>query len=130
MHLIGNMWFLWIFGNNIEDRLGHFLYLVFYLVGGLLATGCHWAYDPHQHHAGGRRQRRRSPRCWARMPSPGRRPRCSTLVFFGFIMIVEIPAMVWLGLWLGGQLLDAAFHSATWAWPSGRTSAGLPPARS
>ena len=47
MHLVGNMWFLWIFGNNVEDRLGHVLYLAFYLVGGLLATACHWAYDPH-----------------------------------------------------------------------------------
>ncbi len=34
MHLAGNMWFLWIFGNNIEDRLGHVVYLIFYLVGG------------------------------------------------------------------------------------------------
>src|SRR5262249_24956088 len=34
MHVIGNMWFLWIFGDNIEDYLGHFKYLVFYLVSG------------------------------------------------------------------------------------------------
>ena len=35
LHLIGNMWFLWIFGDNIEDYLGHFNYLVFYLAGGI-----------------------------------------------------------------------------------------------
>jgi len=35
LHLIGNMWFLWIFGGNVEDRLGHLSYLVFYLVCGL-----------------------------------------------------------------------------------------------
>src|SRR6185295_5883335 len=45
MHLIGNMWFLLLFGNNIEDRLGHFLYAIFYLVGGLAATAVHWAMD-------------------------------------------------------------------------------------
>src|SRR5437879_6445902 len=32
MHVLGNMWFLWIFGDNVEDVLGHFKYLVFYLV--------------------------------------------------------------------------------------------------
>ena len=37
LHLIGNMWYLWIFGDNIEDRLGHFSYLVFYLLCGLAA---------------------------------------------------------------------------------------------
>src|SRR5215467_11218681 len=37
MHVLGNMWFLWIFGDNIEDVLGHFKYLLFYLISGLLA---------------------------------------------------------------------------------------------
>jgi len=41
MHLIGNMWVLWIFGDNIEDQLGHFLYLVFYLLCGLGAAVFH-----------------------------------------------------------------------------------------
>jgi membrane associated rhomboid family serine protease len=35
LHLIGNMWYLWIFGDNVEDRLGHFTYLIFYLLCGL-----------------------------------------------------------------------------------------------
>src|SRR6202040_413820 len=39
MHVIGNMWFLYIFGDNVEDYLGHFKYLVFYLVTGGLAMG-------------------------------------------------------------------------------------------
>ena len=44
IHLIGNIWFLWIFGNNIEDRLGHLAFLLLYLSGGLLASACHvWA---------------------------------------------------------------------------------------
>jgi membrane associated rhomboid family serine protease len=46
LHLIGNMWFLWIFGNNIEDRLGHLLYLIFYLVGGGIALACQYFVSP------------------------------------------------------------------------------------
>ena len=43
MHLIGNMWTLWIFGDNVEDRLGHFRFLLFYLGGGLAAALLHVA---------------------------------------------------------------------------------------
>jgi len=41
LHLIGNVWFLWVFGNNIEDSMGHFRYLVFYLLCGVLAALAH-----------------------------------------------------------------------------------------
>lgn len=41
LHILGNMWVLWIFGDNIEDHLGHFLYLIFYLVCGLAASFTH-----------------------------------------------------------------------------------------
>ena len=41
-HLIGNMLYLWVFGNNIEDRLGHFKYIIFYLGCGALAALCQW----------------------------------------------------------------------------------------
>lgn len=41
MHLIGNMWFLWIYGDNVEDILGHAPYLIFYLLCGLAATMVH-----------------------------------------------------------------------------------------
>jgi membrane associated rhomboid family serine protease len=43
LHILGNMWVLWIFGDNIEDYLGHFLYLVFYLVCGFAAALTHIA---------------------------------------------------------------------------------------
>ena len=46
LHLGGNMLFLWIFGNNIEDRLGHVRYLVFYLAAGVAATVAHIAVQP------------------------------------------------------------------------------------
>ena len=45
-HLAGNMLFLWVFGDNVEDALGHVLYLVFYLVCGLAATFTQIAIDP------------------------------------------------------------------------------------
>ncbi|MGI8503331.1 MAG: rhomboid family intramembrane serine protease [Hassallia sp.] len=41
-HLISNMVYLWVFGNNIEDRLGHFKYIIFYLACGALAALCQW----------------------------------------------------------------------------------------
>ena len=46
MHLLGNMLYLWIFGDNVEDRLGHFWYLLFYLAGGFVAALAHWAINP------------------------------------------------------------------------------------
>ena len=41
-HLLGNMLFFWIYGNNIEDRIGPVLFALFYLLGGIIATLCHW----------------------------------------------------------------------------------------
>jgi membrane associated rhomboid family serine protease len=45
-HLFGNLLFLWIFGNNIEERKGWWRYLLLYVVGGIVATGAHVAVDP------------------------------------------------------------------------------------
>ncbi len=46
MHLIGNMWFLWVFGNNIEDSMGHARFVLFYLLCGLVASLAHVVSDP------------------------------------------------------------------------------------
>lgn len=46
LHLIGNVWFLWVFGNNIEDSMGHFRFLCFYLICGVLAALAHIFYEP------------------------------------------------------------------------------------
>jgi len=46
MHLIGNMWFLWVFGDNIEDELGHRDFLLFYVGTGLLASLAHYLLNP------------------------------------------------------------------------------------
>ena len=96
VHLLMNMWMLWIFGNNIEDRLGHFMYLVFYLLGGVVATLAFWASDPEGF-----------------MPVIGASgavaavlggyavtfptAKVRTFVFFIFITIIDLPALVVLG---------------------------------
>src|SRR6266542_6752021 len=104
MHIIGNLWFLWIFGDNIEDRLGHFRYLIFYLLCGIVATLAHAFFNP-----------------GSRMPSIGAsgaiagvlgaylllfpRAQVTTLIpIFFFITIREIPAFIILGLWFVLQL--------------------------
>ncbi len=46
MHILGNLWFLWIFGNNVEDSMGHARFLLFYLLCGLAAAGAQIASDP------------------------------------------------------------------------------------
>lgn len=46
LHLLGNMLYLWIFGDNIEDRLGHIPYLIFYLAGGIVASFAHYFTNP------------------------------------------------------------------------------------
>jgi membrane associated rhomboid family serine protease len=46
LHIGGNMLFLWIFGNNVEDRFGHLAYMIFYLVAGVVATAVYVALDP------------------------------------------------------------------------------------
>lgn len=106
VHLLGNLLFLWIFGNNIEDRLGHARFLAFYLVGGLAATLTQVWIDP-----------------TSAVPLIGAsgaiaatlgayivlypRARILTLVFFGFFyQLVEVPALLVLGLWFLLQLVD------------------------
>ncbi len=46
MHVLGNMWFLWLFGNNVEDVMGHARFLVFYLISGLAAAAAQVLIDP------------------------------------------------------------------------------------
>jgi membrane associated rhomboid family serine protease len=45
-HLLVNMWFMWIFADNVEDRMGRFPFLIFYLLCGVLATILQWYFDP------------------------------------------------------------------------------------
>lgn len=105
-HLAGNMLYLWIFGNNVEDKLGHFRFLIFYMVCGLIATLAHAITDPSS----------RVPMIGASGAISGvlgayviRFPwaRVKTLIFFFFfISIVEIPAVIFLGFWFLIQFLN------------------------
>ena len=72
LHIGGNMLFLWIFGNNVEDAMGRFRYLVFYLLGGFAATALqtlvtfHWGQPRRLGGVEPRRVAARSRRCSAR----------------------------------------------------------------
>ena len=70
LHVIGNMWYLWIFGDNVEDRLGHGRYLVFYLLCGALAGLAQTLLSP------GPTSRRLAPA--ARLPASWAPTSCST----------------------------------------------------
>ncbi len=106
LHLIGNMWFLWVFGDNVEDELGHFPYLVFYIACGVIASLAHIFSGPDS----------AVPVVGASGAIVGvmgayliRFPmaRIVTLIpLFLFFTTVEIPAFVMLFYWLGIQLLS------------------------
>lgn len=108
LHVLSNMLYLWIFGDNVEDRMGHLPYLAFYLTCGYLASLVHVLSYPAS----------KIPMIGASGAIAGVLgayfvlfPRASvlTLVFiFFFIQIVPIPAIVFLGLWFLLQILNAA----------------------
>jgi membrane associated rhomboid family serine protease len=110
MHLIGNMLFLWIFGNNVEDSMGHLRFLLFYLLTGLVAAGAHIVSSP------------ASP-----VPTVGAsgaisgimgaylllypHARVTMLIPIIFIHFVQLPAWLMLGYWFLLQLLSAGVQS-------------------
>ena len=106
MHVAGNMLFLWVFGNNIEDRLGHFKYVIFYITCGILAALAQWFFSMQ-----------------SGVPSLGAsgaiagvmgayiirfpRARILTLVPLGFfITTIRIPAVFFLGFWFVQQAIS------------------------
>jgi len=110
LHLLGNMLFLWIFGNNIEDALGKLRYLLFYLVGGLAATAVQtFVTLTYASNAD------------AAIPNIGASgavsavlgayllllPRAKVLTIIFFILR-EVPAVLFLGIWFAFQLLDGS----------------------
>jgi membrane associated rhomboid family serine protease len=107
LHLGGNMLFLWIFGNNIEDSMGRLTFLGFYLLGGFAALGLHVLSDPDSAvpTVGASGAIAAVLGAYARLYP---RARVVTLVFFIIIFtVVTLPAMVVLGLWFVLQLLPA-----------------------
>ena len=104
MHVLGNMWFLYIFGDNIEDYLGHFKYLVFYVLCGLFAMSTQVAIYP-----------------YSNLSTVGASgaiagvlgayfilyPRARVLTWF-FVFVFYIPAWIMLGYWFVLQFMAGA----------------------
>jgi membrane associated rhomboid family serine protease len=102
MHVIGNMWFLYVFGDNVEDYLGHFKYLVFYLLAGLVAMSTQVAVSLH-----------------SSVPTVGASgaiagvlgayvvlyPKARVLTWF-FVFVLWVPAWIILGYWFALQFLN------------------------
>jgi len=111
LHLISNMLALYIFGDNIEDRMGHARYLIFYLLGGVLAGLVHaWAYPASLTPTVGASGAIAAILGAYLILYPN--ARVITLVpfpLFFFFPILEIPALVYLGVWFFSQLLNGAF---------------------
>ena len=106
MHLLGNMLYLWIFGDNVEDVLGHFRYLIFYLLGGVAASVTHIVLYPS-----------------STVPTVGAsgaiaatlgaylllfpQRRVVTIIPLGFFLqIARLPAILVLGMWFLLQLFE------------------------
>jgi membrane associated rhomboid family serine protease len=105
LHILGNMLFLWIFGNNVEDRIGRVIYPLFYLVSGIVASLAQLAVGPSS----------AVPNLGASGAIAGvlgaylvmfPRRRVLTLIFFFIITFVSLPASVVLGLWFVLQVFD------------------------
>ena len=115
LHLGGNMLFLWIFGNNIEDRLGRLRYLLFYLAAGIAATLTQVALDPSSP----------VPMIGASGAIAGvmgaylvlyPRVRIKTLVLIVIIPIIfNLRAFWWLGIWFVSQFFVSPNSGVAWA---------------
>jgi membrane associated rhomboid family serine protease len=110
LHLIGNMVYLWVFGDNVEGRLGHLQYLIIYLLMGAGGQLFHVLFNPHSP----------VPLVGASAAIAGvlgayfilfPRSRVLTLVPLGFfITFIHIPAVIFLAFWFILQLFNAAFQ--------------------
>ena len=125
MHLIGNMWFLWIFGDNIEEHLGTIRYVIFYLIVGI---------------AGALAQAFSLPSSTAPMIGASGAiagvlggylmlfPRAKVVTFVAIPLlwpVIDVPAWIFLGLWFFGQFLISSGSGVAWMAHVGGFLAGL-----
>jgi len=111
-HIIGNMWYLWIFGDNVEDRMGHARYLIFYLLCGIGAGLAHVFFN----------QTSNLPTVGASGAIAGVMGaylmlyplgKVLTLVpIFFFITFIEVPALFFLGFWIILQFIQGTISSS------------------
>ncbi|TKJ28923.1 rhomboid family intramembrane serine protease [bacterium (candidate division B38) B3_B38] len=116
LHLAGNMLYLWIFGDNVEDSMGHLRFLIFYILCGTFASLLHILVNTD-----------------SKVPTIGAsgaisgvlgaylvlypRARVVTLLFFFYLIrIVRLPAMFFLGVWFLWQLMSAGLGGGGVAW--------------
>jgi rhomboid family protein len=113
LHLGGNMLFLWIFGNNVEDSMGHLRYLLFYVLAGLAAVALQTAFTLVTASDAG-----------AQIPNLGASgaisgvlgayllllPRARILTLIAFVILRELPAWLMLGIYFALQLYLANFQ--------------------
>ena len=105
-HIAGNMLYLWIFGNNIEDKLGHIRFIFFYIFCGIISAYANALTDPQSH----------IPMIGASGAISGvlgaylllfPRAMVHTLVFLGFfVTVIKIPALIVIGFWAIIQLIN------------------------
>jgi len=108
LHLGGNMLYLWIFGNNIEDVLGHLRFLLFYLFCGVLATAAHVFSAPDSTVPLVGASGAIAGVLGAYLAAfPGARVHVLVFLFF-FVHVVRIPALLALGMWFVVQLVNAS----------------------
>jgi membrane associated rhomboid family serine protease len=107
-HLIGNMWYLWIFGDNVEDRLGHARFLVFFLLCGVLGNVAHYIFNASSEIPAIGASGAVAGVLGAYLVSyPGARILVLFPLFF-FIQFIELPALIVLGFWFVLQFLNGA----------------------
>jgi membrane associated rhomboid family serine protease len=111
-HILGNMWYLWIFGDNVEDRVGHGRFIVFYLLCGVAAAYGQVLMSPDSV----------APMVGASGAIAGvmgayfvlyPHSRVLTLIPWIFLQVVELPAIMLLGVWFLMQFVNAGAVAAT-----------------
>jgi membrane associated rhomboid family serine protease len=122
MHLIGNMWFLWVFGDNVEEALGSFRYLVFYFLVGTVGALAQCFSLPDS----------TAPMIGASGAVAGvlgayvmLYPRARIVSLFFLFFTIELPAWIFLGLWFVGQFMLPTGSGVAWMAHVGGFLAGL-----